>query len=121
MRIVKAINFDAAHFLDNCPQTRPYERMHGHSFTLEATIEGEPDPHMGWVADLGDLAKALEEIKSLLDHRLLNEVEGLGKPTLENISRFAAERLRAKFPGLVQVKVARPSIGEACIYDLSAS
>jgi 6-pyruvoyltetrahydropterin/6-carboxytetrahydropterin synthase len=121
MRIVKAINFDAAHFLDNCPDTRPYERMHGHSFTLEATIEGEPDPETGWVADLGDVAEALEEIKGLLDHRLLNEVKGLGKPTLENICRFAADRLSAKCPGLVQVKVARPSIGEACIYDLTAA
>ncbi len=118
MRIVKSIQFDAAHYLDEGPDTRPYARMHGHSFTLEATIEGEPDPKAGWVADFGDVAAALDELRDSLDHRLLNEVEGLGRPTLENICRYAADRLRTKFPGLKQVKVARPSNGEACLYDL---
>lgn len=118
MRIVKAINFDAAHFLADETGERPYARMHGHSFTLEAAVEGEPDTKTGWVADLGDLADALEEIRASLDHRLLNEVEGLGAPTLENICLYAAARLKPKFPGLAQIRVLRPSCGEACIYDL---
>jgi 6-pyruvoyltetrahydropterin/6-carboxytetrahydropterin synthase len=117
MRIVKAITFDAAHFLDEEGE-RPYARMHGHSFTLEAAVDGEPDPKTGWVADFADLAAALEEVRSALDHRLLNEVKGLERPTLENICRFAADRLRTKFPGLAQVKVSRPSNGETCIYDI---
>ncbi|MGE0407939.1 MAG: 6-carboxytetrahydropterin synthase [Amphiplicatus sp.] len=118
MRIVKAITFDAAHFLEESAGLRPYARMHGHSFTLEATIEGEPDPATGWVADFADVAAALEALKAALDHRLLNEVEGLERPTLENICRFAAERLRPTFPGLRQITVSRPSNGEACIYEL---
>lgn len=118
MRIVKAISFDAAHYLDDCPQTRPYARLHGHSFTLEAAIEGEPDPKTGWVADFADVAAALEELKGLLDHRLLNEVEGLERPTLENICRFAADHLRARLPGLAEIKVARPSNGESCVYSV---
>lgn len=121
MRIVKTIHFDAAHFLDDGPEARPYARMHGHSFTLEAAIEGEPDPKTGWIADFADIAEAMEDLREALDHRLLNEVEGLGRPTLENICRFAAARLRARFPGLRQVRVARPSNGEACIYDLPAA
>lgn len=117
MRIVKAITFDAAHFLDDAA-ARPYARMHGHSFTLEAAVDGDPDPELEWVADFADLSAAMEEIKSLLDHRLLNEVEGLGRPTLENICRFVAAHLQKKFPGLAQVKVSRPSNGETCIYDV---
>ncbi|MBY0420952.1 MAG: 6-carboxytetrahydropterin synthase, partial [Parvularculaceae bacterium] len=37
MRIVKSINFDAAHFLPalGAESPAPYQRMHGHSFTLE--------------------------------------------------------------------------------------
>lgn len=118
MRIVKSITFDAAHFLEDGPGTRPYARMHGHSFTLEAAIEGEPDPAAGWVADFADVAAALDELRDSLDHRLLNEVEGLERPTLENICRYAADRLRARFPGLRQIRVARPSNGEACVLDL---
>ncbi len=119
MRIVKAITFDAAHFLDEGRETRPYARMHGHSFTLEAAVDGEPDPKTGWVADFADIASALEDLRSLLDHRLLNEVEGLERPTLENICRFAADHLKAKLPGLAEIKVSRPSNGESCVYVVS--
>jgi 6-pyruvoyltetrahydropterin/6-carboxytetrahydropterin synthase len=118
LRIVKTVAFDAAHYLDDCPEGRPYARMHGHSFTIEAAIEGEPDPKTGWIEDFAAAAAALDEVKSRLDHRLLNEVEGLGRPTLENICRYAAKHLKRRLPGLVQVRVARPSVGEACVYDV---
>ncbi len=118
MRIVKSMSFDAAHFLDHDPSARPYARMHGHSFMLEVVIEGEPDEKTGWVVDFGDIDEALKALHDALDHRLLNEVEGLERPTLENICRWAAQRLKDRFPGLAQVRVSRPSIGETCIYDL---
>lgn len=118
MRITKTIAFDAAHFLEGCAEPRPYGRVHGHSFTLEATLEGEPDARTGWVEDFAELASAMEELKAALDHQLLNEVEGLGRPTLENICAYAAKRLGARFASLKQVRVARPSIGESCTLDL---
>jgi 6-pyruvoyltetrahydropterin/6-carboxytetrahydropterin synthase len=118
MRIVKSISFDAAHFLEVGGKARPYARMHGHSFTLEAALDGEPDPQTGWVVDFADLAAALDELRSELDHRLLNEVEGLERPTLENICRFAAARLRRRFPQLAEIKVSRPSNGETCVLTI---
>lgn len=118
MRIVKSMNFDAAHFLSHDPAARPYARMHGHSFSLEVTIEGEPDAQTGWVVDFGDVAEALQDLHETLDHRLLNEIEGLERPTLENICKWAAERLKPRFPGLAEVRVSRPSIGESCLYTL---
>ncbi|MEM9495472.1 MAG: 6-carboxytetrahydropterin synthase QueD [Pseudomonadota bacterium] len=124
MRIVKSIFFDAAHFLDQGdavdPETRPYARMHGHSFTLEVEIEGAPDENTGWVVDFADVADALEPIREMLDHRLLNEVPGLERPTLENICRWVADRLQKDFPGLRTVSVARASNGERCIYEVSS-
>ena len=59
MRITKSITFDAAHFLSVDSDERPYARMHGHSFTLEATIEGEPDVKYGWVADFADVSSLI--------------------------------------------------------------
>ena len=126
MRIVKSVQFDAAHFLDQFdrdgtrlnPEARPYARLHGHSFTMEVEIEGAPGPETGWVVDFGDVAEALDDIREALDHRLLNEVDGLERPTLENICQWAAEKLKDRFPGLRSVRVSRPSIGEACVYDL---
>jgi len=118
MRIVKSMSFDAAHYLDHDPDARPYGRLHGHSFTMEVEIEGEPQVDTGWVVDFGDVADALSELREALDHRLLNEVEGLERPTLENICRWAADRLKPRFPGLRQVRVSRPSNGETSIYDV---
>ena len=119
MRIVKSMSFDAAHFLDHDPDARPYARLHGHSFTMEVEIEGEPQAETGWVVDFGDVAEALNDIHDALDHRLLNEVDGLERPTLENICRWAAARLKGQFPGLRQVRVSRPSNGETCIFDVA--
>lgn len=118
MRIVKSMSFDAAHYLEHDPDARPYARMHGHSFTMAVEIEGEPGTDTGWVVDFGDVAEALEGIRDALDHRLLNEIEGLERPTLENICRWAATRLKPQFPGLRQVRVSRPSNGETCIFDV---
>ena len=118
MRIVKSMSFDAAHFLDHDPRERPYARMHGHSFTMEVEIEGEPEAETAWVVDFGDVADALAELREALDHRLLNDIEGLERPTLENIARWSAGKLKARFPGLRSVRVSRPSNGETCIYDL---
>lgn len=118
MRIIKSITFDAAHFLDHDPDARPYARLHGHSFVMEVEIAGEPDPETGWVVDFGDVEETLKELHAQLDHRLLNEVEGLERPTLENICRWAATRLEPRFPGLKAVKVSRPSNGETCIHEL---
>ncbi len=118
MRIVKSMSFDAAHFLDHDPNARPYARLHGHSFTLEVVVEGEPQPETGWVVDFGDIGAALKELHDALDHRLLNEVEGLERPTLENICQWAAARLKPRFPGLAEVRVSRPSIGETCVHSV---
>lgn len=116
MRIVKSMSFDAAHFLDHDPEARPYARLHGHSFVMEIAIEGEPQAETGWVVDFGEVAEAMQGLHDALDHRLLNEVEGLERPTLENICKWAAAKLRPRFPGLAEVRVSRPSNGETCIY-----
>ena len=118
MRIIKSMTFDAAHYLDHDPQTRPYARMHGHSFRLDVEIEGAPNTETGWVVDFGDVEDALKALHEDLDHRLLNEIEGLERPTLENICAWAASKLKKEFPGLKSVRVSRPSNGETCIYDL---
>lgn len=124
MRIVKSMTFDAAHYLSEAdapgkPGDAPYARLHGHSFLVEIEISGEPDPAHGWVVDFGDVSTALEGVKEKLDHRLLNEVKGLEKPTLENICQFVACTLQPEYPGLVRVSVSRPSNGETCHFDLA--
>jgi 6-pyruvoyltetrahydropterin/6-carboxytetrahydropterin synthase len=72
---------------------------HGHNYTLEVTVAGEPDPVTGFVVDLKGLKEIMEvEVLSAFDHRHLNlEVPefaaGRMIPTTENISRVAWNRL----------------------------
>ncbi len=112
--ITKAATFDAAHHLPAGPQG-PYTRMHGHSFRVEATVRGEEQGAVGWVADLGELDRALRAVAGELDHGLLNEKPGLESPTLEHLCLWFAERLKPAFPGLVRVTVSRPTVSEACV------
>ncbi len=70
---------------------------HGHNYTLEVTVEGEPDPLTGMVIDLKDLKQVLErEVTDPMDHRFLNrEVPpfDLVVPTAANIAREIWRRL----------------------------
>ena len=72
---------------------------HGHNYTLEVTVAGEPDPVTGFVVDLKWLKDVMEhDLISVYDHRHLNlEVpefaEGKMIPTTENIAIAAWQRL----------------------------
>ena len=116
--ITKAATFDAAHHLPAGP-AQPYTRLHGHSFRVEATVRGQAQPPVGWVADLGELERALRRIATELDHGLLNEKPGLESPTLEHLCVFFAERLKPDFPGLARIVVSRPTVSESCALVLA--
>jgi len=107
--------FDAAHYLGKgAPENA---RMHGHSFYCEVTLRGEPDPATGFLRDLGEVKSALESIRGNLDHHLLNDVEGLGTPTLENLTHYIYRHVKPMLPEVVRVKLRRPSYGQACVYE----
>lgn len=116
--ITKAAHFDAAHYLPDGP-TAGYRRVHGHSFSVEATVRGAATAPVGWVADLGALDAALKDAAGALDHGMLNETAGLESPTLENLCLWFAQRLRPAFPGLSRIVVARPTVGERCALELT--
>ncbi|MCA8899811.1 MAG: 6-pyruvoyl tetrahydropterin synthase family protein [Hyphomonas sp.] len=112
--ISKAVYFEAAHYMAGKPEGHPYRHMHGHSFRLEATVAGVVKEGEQWVEDFSHLTACLNATAAKLDHRLLNEIEGLDVPTLERICLWAAADLAAGLPGLKRVAVARPSLNERC-------
>jgi 6-pyruvoyltetrahydropterin/6-carboxytetrahydropterin synthase len=116
VEIVKEFSFDAAHFLPTAAEGHPYRRMHGHSFTAEVALAGTPDPASGWLVDFAVIEAALAALRDRLDHRVLNDLAGLGVPTLENLAAWIYRALDAELPGLVRVTVRRPSSGERCTY-----
>lgn len=114
--ITQQFGFDAAHYLEEA-QAAPNRRMHGHSFYAEVTLRGEADPEKGWVRDFGEVNAALAAIRTGLDHHLLNEVPGVGTPTLENLARYIYREARLRLPEVCRVRLSRPSCGQSCSYE----
>jgi len=114
--ISKEFRFDAAHFLPSAEKGHPNGRLHGHSFAALATLEGLPDATSGWIRDFAEVDAAIADVRSRLDHHLLNEIKGLERPTLETLARFIFDALKRALPELAAVTVRRDSLGEACTY-----
>lgn len=111
----KEFRFDAAHTLDAGPNGDPrYRRVHGHSYQVEVWVTGYANER-GWVIDMGEFERRINEVARQLDHYLLNDIEGLGSPTMENISAFVWRAL-PDMKGLSKVVVKRESAREGCVY-----
>lgn len=111
--------FDAAHTLERRIDTEGSARVHGHTYQGEVAIAGEPDAASGMVCDLGHLRAELDNIRRMLDHQLLDEVAGLGAPTLENLCRFVAEKASAAGFPVSRVSIWRDGIGDRCELQLA--
>ena len=115
IEITQKFGFDAAHYLQDAGEAN--RRMHGHSFYAEVTLRGTPDPEKGWVRDFEEINGLLDVIREDLDHHVLNEIEGLALPTLENIARYIFLRVKEKMPEVCRVRLSRPSYGQSCQYE----
>ncbi|HEY2835972.1 MAG TPA: 6-carboxytetrahydropterin synthase QueD [Rhizomicrobium sp.] len=115
IELSQRFSFDAAHHLGAGAQEN--RRLHGHSFYVEVTLRGEPDPKTGFLRDFGEIDGALKHVRDLLDHRLLNEIEGLANPTLETLARFIFAHAKTALPEVTRVRIERPSYGQACVYE----
>jgi 6-pyruvoyltetrahydropterin/6-carboxytetrahydropterin synthase len=110
MFITRRAEFSASHRcrVDDWPDEKNREVFglaanpngHGHNYTLEVTIAGDPDPVTGMIMDLKELKTILEtEVVEPMDHRFLNfEVLPFDRtvPTAENIAIEIWRRLSAR-------------------------
>ncbi len=112
--IEKEFRFESAHRLPNVPPDHKCFRVHGHSFRVTVRVGGPVDPTLGWVVDFAALTDAWAPLHELLDHRLLNEVEGLENPTSENLARFIAERLVIPAPAQLASVVVHETCTSRC-------
>ncbi len=117
--VTRKAHFNAAHRLHNPDQSDEWNRAtfgkcnspnwHGHNYELDVTVAGEPDPDTGFVIDLADLKRTVEErVVEPLDHKNLNlDVPFLqGKKTsTETLAVVIWERLAPHVPGLFEVSL----------------
>jgi 6-pyruvoyltetrahydropterin/6-carboxytetrahydropterin synthase len=100
-------NFAAAHQLPE--HEGKCQRLHGHTYGLEVTVEGLPQasgPAAGMIMDFAELRQRVADlVVGPLDHQLLNEVFGF-VPTSEAVASWAFERLREAGLPVVRVRLA---------------
>ena len=106
--------FEAAHTLERKFETEGSRRVHGHTYYAEVTISGVPDGASGMLMDLADLRAKINAVRDSLDHQMLDDIAGLGAPTLENLCSYIAGRLAANTPNVSHVKVWREASGDSC-------
>lgn len=116
MEIFKEFTFEAAHRLPNLPPEHKCSRLHGHSYRVRIWVSGPAGEPSGWVMDFGDIKAACKPVIDQLDHRYLNEIEGLENPTSERIARWLWERLKPRLPQLSAVEV-RETCTTGCRYQ----
>lgn len=114
--IEKDFQFEAAHYFEHADAQDAFKNVHGHSFKGTVTVQGDPQDEKGWIRDLWKIDAIVKDVVAPLDHSLLNEIDGLSAPALEQIAQWIFERLAPKLPGLVCVEVGRPSCGERARY-----
>jgi len=115
MEIFEEFTIEAAHRLPHVPPGHKCARLHGHSFRIALHVRGAVDEVTGWVIDFAELNQAFAPLHEQLDHRLLNEVEGLENPTSEQLARWIWQRLKPTLPGLSQI-VLRETCTAGCVY-----
>ena len=65
--------------------------------------------------DFADVDAAARPIVEELDHRYLNEIDGLDNPTSEVLAAWLWERLQPALPGLSQITV-QETCTSGCTY-----
>lgn len=115
MEIYKSFTIEAAHRLPNLPDDHKCSRLHGHSFTIEVHVSGDVDETTGWVMDFADISGAIKPAFECLDHRYLNEIEGLENPTSENLAKWLWHKLKLQLPLLSSI-VVKETCTSGCVY-----
>lgn len=105
VRLTRDFTFEAAHRLPKAPPGHKCHRLHGHSFRVEITVEGEVDLATGWFMDYGEIRDAVEPLRLRLDHYYLNEIEGLENATSEHLCAWIWKRLKPQLPSLACILV----------------
>lgn len=114
MLLHKQFRFESAHLLPNVPEGHKCRRLHGHSYRVTIWVRGDVGDESGWVMDFAELSAAFAPLHEQLDHRYLNEVDGLENPTSERLAIWIWERLA--LPGLARVDV-HETCTSGCRYE----
>ncbi len=122
--VTRKVHFNASHRLHNPKKSDEWNRTtfgkcnnpnwHGHNYTLEVTVAGNPNPETGYVIDLSDLKSIIEEkILDQCDHKNLN----LEVPFLQGVIP-STENLCEVFFNELEEAVNKAAYGDSSLYSV---
>lgn len=97
MKIAAQFGFEAAHRLPHLPDGHKCKNLHGHNYRLEVSVEGPLDER-GFVMDYAELEAIVDPIIRRVDHRYLNDINGLENPTTEVMVGWFLDRIKPRLP-----------------------
>src|SRR5690348_6132070 len=92
-KIGRTYRFESAHYLPLLPEGHKCRNLHGHNYRVDIVTSGTLDER-GFVKDFAEIDAEILPLIKQLDHRLLNEVEGLENPTAEIIAAWFFHRIK---------------------------
>src|ERR1043165_5475765 len=104
MLIFKELTFDAAHYLPQLPDEHKCKALHGHTYRLKIWLQGKPND-LGWIMDFAEIKQKLQPVMKLVDHKVLNNVEGLNNPTCELTAVWLWQKLKPVLPMLSKIEL----------------
>ena len=116
MEVYKIFAIEAASSLPNLPDGHPCKNIHGHSFKIIITVEGDIQKNSGFVMDFGDIDLVFNPIKKIIDHSYLNKIKGLENPSSENLCKWIWQRLIKTLPSLKKIEI-KETDSTGCIYQ----
>ena len=117
MRLTRTYNFQAAHLLPRVPPAHKCSRLHGHSYRLTVSVQGDVSHATGMVIDFDDIDKIVAPlVDEHLDHQYLNDIATLENPTVENLAIWVWDKLKPDLPLLNSVEVSETR-NNAAIYE----
>ena len=71
------------------------EKVHGHNYKVQVTLEGERLDSAGLLIDFVELKRLLREVVERLDHEFLNDLPPFDdwNPSAENMARYFYEEI----------------------------
>lgn len=111
----KSFRFESAHFLPCFPEGHKCRRMHGHSFRIEIEVAGAVAPELGYLIDYAAISAAAGPVIDRLDHRVLNDIDGLENPTSEVLAAWVWEQLAPGLP-LLSAVIVHETCSSRCEY-----
>jgi len=99
-RIGRTYHFESAHYLPLVPDGHKCKNMHGHNYRIDIVMQGELD-RRGFIKDFAEIDEQVLPLIRKVDHRVLNDIEGLQNPTAETIAAWFLQRI----PGCEKVRV----------------